>query len=592
MDDITATAGTARKPGHRLPPAILRITLGAVLLAVRTGGAAAFPLIDPSNAGQVPQGIELAEPDAQDLRHQLQLSTGFTPPLEGGWIVVPRIDVQEMLTDNALQVHQPREYDLVTYVSPGIHIAGDAPRLQMDFDFAPALTMYARTSSLNALTQHLSGIALATLVPDLAYVDVRAVAGVQNIYGGIGGLGTVGTSGLGSAQPNLTSLAGASLGSNRNNQAQTVSLGISPYLLRQFGDWGTAKLGYSLNVTKSSRMTGFFVSPFPTGGGDSQTLVTNEEVAQFTTGEFLYRTRNSFDVHLMQSETSTSNGYGTGLTGPSVQTGSFSSTRNYISDTVTYQVSRAIAVFVSGGYEDIEYNQPGGLNVQDMTWEIGATLTPDPDTSLTVSYGHLDGIDSFSANGYYAITARTTLTGSYGSTVGTQLETLQSQLNLATANGNGALVNGQNGGQLFGTTNAFALQTGVFRTDTLNLGVQTLLDRDSFSVNLMLAKQTNAGGIASASKPTTVKTVSGQWLHLLRPDVTLGTALSFSVQDGSYGFSGSGNSTSIAATVGLQRQISDTLSVSLRYSFFNRQSADSFSSYYQNMLILGISKSF
>ena len=57
---------------------------------------------------------------------------------------------------------------------------------------------------------------------------------------------------------------------------------------------------------------------------------------------------------------------------------------------------------------------------------------------------------------------------------------MQNQLNLATANSNGTLVNGQTGGQLFGTTNALAVQDGVFRTETLTLGSRPRWTATSF----------------------------------------------------------------------------------------------------------------
>jgi uncharacterized protein (PEP-CTERM system associated) len=560
-----------------------------VLLDLSQGGASAFPLIDPTNADAVPQGTELAAPDAQDLRHQMQLSNGLLPPAGGGWTIVPRINFQEMLTDNALQANSPRQWDLISYFSPGIHIAGDMPRLQLNFDYAPALSMYARTSSLNALTQQMNGIGLVTAVPDLAFIDVRAVAGVQNIYGGIGGLGTVGGAGAGSMQASVPGLAAAATSLNRDQEVQTNSFGISPYLLRQFGDWGTGKLGYSFNVSESDRLTGFAASPFLTGSGpDAQTLVSNEQIAHFATGDFLEPLANSFDVDLMQNQTTS--GAASGITpGTNV---SYTSERDFISDKLTWQINRAIAVFGSGGHENIVYNVPGGQKVNDLTWSLGTTLTPDPDTFLTLSYGHLNGYNSLSANGRYAMTGRTTLTVSYGSTTGTQLENLQSQLNLASANGNGSLVNGQTGGQLFGSVNALPVQDGVFRYDTLAAGVQTVLDRDTFAVNLWDTKQTTTGAATSGSSSGTTLSVSGNWQHELQADLKLSAALSYAVQNGISGLSGPGNSTSEAASAGLQYQISDTLSSSLRYSFFARQATTTAYTFYENMLILGITKSF
>jgi hypothetical protein len=110
------------------------------------------------------------------------------------------------------------------------------------------------------------------------------------------------------------------------------------------------------------------------------------------------------------------------------------------------------------------------------------------------------------------------------------------------------------------------------------------------AADLMLATQTSLS--RGASSKTTARTITAHWLHQMRPDLTFSAAASFSVQDGNAGFGGPGNTTSAAASIGLQYQISDTLSASLRHSFFNRQSSNSAFSFYQNMLILGISKSF
>jgi hypothetical protein len=226
-----------------------------------------------------------------------------------------------------------------------------------------------------------------------------------------------------------------------------------------------------------------------------------------------------------------------------------------------------------------------------MTWSLGTTLTPNADSRLTVSYGHLNGFNSFTANGYYAVTARTALSLSYGSTLGTQLEYLQNQLNLAATGPNGTLVNGQNGGQLFGATNALAIQDGVFKTTTFTLGSQTALDRDIVSFNLLLATQTSTAGASSSS--STSKTFQANWIHQMRPDMTLNAAFSLSFQDQAFQNNLSpGNSTSIVASVAWQNQISETVSISVRYSFLQQQSATTAFNITQNLLILGLTKTF
>ncbi|WP_428486047.1 hypothetical protein [Rhodopila sp.] len=566
---------------------------GAALVVLRAAAAVAFPLIDPTNENQVPTGTELATPDAQDLQHQLQIVNGLAAPPDGGWTFVPRLDVQELLTDNVLQQHTPRRWDMVTYVAPGFSVAADTPRLQLSFSYAPTLALYARTGSLNALTQQFAGTGLVTVIPELAYVDVRAVSGVQSLYGGIGGLKTIGAApaAVGATAATIPSLAGNGLGLNKDNEVQTSSFGVSPYLLRRFGDWGTGKIGYSVNVTESNLVTGFAPPPFPTGGANGQSLISNEEIAHFATGEFLGRLQDSIDADLTQSSYNTGTNYPTDTTGPLANNNNTTSTRALFSDQVSYVLNRGITVFASGGHEDISYTNSAYPHINDLTWSFGTTLTPNADSLLTVSYGHLNGFNSFTASGHYAVTARTVLTVSYGSTLGTQLENVQNQLNLASTGSGGSLVNAQTGGPLFGSTNALGVQAGVFRTDTLTLGGQTTLARDILSANLLLTKQSQQNG--RTVSPTTADTITLQWIHQIHPDLTLSSAVAYSLQQQETGIVlNPGNSRSVAASVALQYQISDTLSASLRYSLFDRQSAVTAYQVYQNLLILGISKTF
>jgi hypothetical protein len=77
--------------------------------------------------------------------------------------------------------------------------------------------------------------------------------------------------------------------------------------------------------------------------------------------------------------------------------------------------------------------------------------------------------------------------------------------------------------------------------------------------------------------------------------MTVSAAISYAIQDqdtGPVSAFNPGNNTSIAATLAWQWQISNTVSTSLRYSFFERSSPATAFDMYQNILILGISKTF
>jgi hypothetical protein len=354
---------------------------------LRAGGVLAFPLIDFSNQDQVPQGTELAAPDAQDLQHQLQIANGLAAPAGGGWTFVPRIDVQELLTDNVEEQHSPRQADLVSYFAPGFSLAGDLPRLQVSLSYAPTLSIYTRTGSLDSLTNQLDGLATVTLMPDLAYVDVRAVSGVHNLYGGLGGLGTIGApAGAGAtAQTAIPTLAGNAAGLNKLNEVQTTSFVISPYLLHDFGDWGTGKVGYSLGLSRSDALSGFASAPLPIGGGYGQTLLSNEELAHFATGDFLGLLKNTIDLDMLQERTYLDlTGAVASPASSSVIDGSTSS-RIVVTNTISYDLTRSLAVFVSGGHEDITYSSQ---TISGAPGFLGANGALQP----TYTYRNVPGI--------------------------------------------------------------------------------------------------------------------------------------------------------------------------------------------------------
>ena len=335
--------------------------------------------------------------------------------------------------------------------------------------------------------------------------------------------------------------------------------------------------------------------------------------------------QNSIDLDVLNGTTTTDangavvpgvavlNPNGT-ITGLSAPPGHSTSSRVVVTDTISYAVSRSLVLFASGGHEDIVYSNQAlsginptvgangalvpnfiftnvpGTSVHDMTWRFGGTWTPNPDSSLTLSYGHENGFNSFAANGYYQATARTLLNVSYGSTLGTQLEFVQNQLNLAANNGSGTLVNGLTGGGLFGANNALAYQNGVFRTDTLTMGSTTVLDRDIISLNLLFAKQTTSGASSSSG---TSRGGSAYWVHQMRPEMIVSASVAYSTQDqATFAGVSANKSSSWIASLAWQYQISDTVSVNLRYSYLERQSGTAAFDMYQNLLILGISKTF
>lgn len=568
--------------------------LGIALLLAQAGSAAAFPLIDPTNQDQVPSGTDLATPDAEALQHQLQLANGFGAPVGGGWTIVPRLNVDEMFTDNVLQANSPRRWDLVTLVTPGISIAGDLPRLQLKLDYNPTLSLAARTDSQDAVSQSLNGTALLTVVPEWAFVDLRTLASVQSTTGTLAGAsaGNVGTS---------TSPTNNTLGLSNQDRTQTTNFQISPYLLHKFGDLGTAKLGVSASESQYATTTGFVASPFPTGSGQGGHQLTTEQIGQFTTGEFLERFTDSISIDLSQTTSSTNSVIDSQGNVASIPTTTFTSQRNVYQDQLNYAANRWATVFGTIGYEDITYSQNLAQKINDMTWSGGVTLTPNPDSELTISYGHQNGSNSIQASAHYALTARTTISGSYTQTLGTELQQVEGELQFGVIGPNGQFINGANGQPLLFNIPVLNNVQAVYRFNTFSMNVQTTLDRDTLSLGVVLGNQTTTGGIPSSA---TFDTVTAQWEHSLRPDLTLNSAITYTTQTQTGGQQcfgtllslcggpNLGDSTTYLATTVLTQTLTDSLSTHIRLSFYDRMSPLVIDRFYQSLVLVGFTKTF
>ena len=609
-DDLT---GMADRPIRHAMPRCATVFAAVLLLSPATA-ALAQPLLDSLGGGSDSSGVgtpggsgtsdtgtaggngsslagtqDLTAGEAQDLRSQLSLVNGISAPTGGGWTFVPSLTLQEEFTDNVLEAHAPRRWDLGNFISPGFALAGDLPRLTATVTYSPTLSFYDRDGDLNALTQQLNALGHLTLDPNLAYVDVTALAGVTNAIAGLGN-GTVGASAQAGGQVN-TGLGTNGQGLTRNNENQVVSFSLAPYLQRDFGDYGTGKLGYTANVSRSSALTGFASLPLPTGGQNASTLFSNQEIATYNTGNWLGQFQNTVSVNLTQSQQTNDAGSLNGFTGQ-IQSASTStnSTQTVFTDEISYQVNRTIQVFVSGGHEDIDFGGVGANKVNDLTWSFGTTLTPNPDSSLTVSYGHSNGFNSFQANGHYQATARTLLTVSYSSQLGTQLQFFQQAVNAVQVTPTGQFVT-TNGAPVFVTINQLAQQDSVFRTDAFVLGSSTSWDRDVLSLSLQMTSQTIVGA-GNAGTPTSSKSVIGGWTHEMRPDMLLSTTLSYTREEGNNAGIFLGDFDAYNANLAWRYQLSQTVNLSVSYSFFDRISPVSTSNVYQSLFLVGLTKTF
>ncbi len=496
------------------------------------------------------------------------LQPSSTLPAPGaGLRIQPSIGVQEYFTDNVFQAPTHKQSDFVTGITPALSVTDDTERVQASAVYNPTGLIYARNPSQDTINQNFSGQTTVTLVPDTLFLDAR------------GYVSTVATNG-GFAPGNTVLL-------NRNQRSTVTSFTVSPYAVHRFGDIGTGEIGATLGTTSTSGgqtgFNGFNAFGAPVQGNPNGNTQSIEETAQFTTGSILPRVR---DRTLFDASQQTGN------------VGTQRSTQFLATNRVEYALNRQIALIGELGYENIRYEGIPPLRISDMVWQAGARWDPNPDSSITVTYGHQDGFNSLYVSGYYAVTARTTLYASYTAGLATDQQQIQNNLDLAAIDPYGNLVNSETAGPLFVSNNLLGLNNNLYRIRTLSVNAVTALDRDTVNLYVFRQEQTPVAVATAGQNAQTLTGISGgaTWTHALSEVTNANLHADYGTSSGSGGFLGvtapSSSQAIFDVSASLTHQFTPSLSGLAEYVYTHRTSDLSNQGFVQNLFLVGVQKTF
>lgn len=514
-------------------------------------------------------------PETPNFQYQTNLEPAMGALPSVGWTIVPRISAFEEFNDNILQTQNDRRYDFISLISPGIAITGDTPKITLRLNYNPIFRIYARTPSQDSVGQQALGIADATVIPDEFYVRARLFADQVPANGGFGNLNygapTIGSTGFGA-------LGGGASTLSRNNISQVESSALLPYVVHRFGDAGTGRAGINLTQSYSSSSAGALLN---SPAGPAQHTETGEAIAQFESGEGLGR---FVDIATVDAALTS----GTGVQANS---------RRAIADNrLGYAITQTILVFGDLGVETIQYpDAVPPVHITDGVWGLGTQLRPNEDSQLTLEYGHLDGVTSFRGVARYSVTPRTVLTASYTSGVTTDLQQIASQLSNTTVNPVGNPVNLDTGAPVSLVNYLTGVNTSVNKTNTLLVSATVLLDRDTISVGLERVNETvlaSARGV-TPNVPNTTLSVNASERH----EISERMSLTGSVQGGTRSLQAaamnqSENEQWYSATVQLRYLFTDKLTGYAQYSYIDRVSNTPGVPYYNNIVLVGLTRTF
>lgn len=490
------------------------------------------------------------------------------------WTFSGDVDVDVGATDSPGGINNG--WQPVILVAPDLSLNGTTSRLNVALTYSPRLALYPSTSSQTILSQSFNGSADAVLVPDLLFLSLRGISDVGSRFG------------------NTSLLANSFL--SRSEAVQTTSFSATPYLQRTFGGIGTAALGYTYAQTfqdSDNRFDSIYAAPFASqtaGFGTTGNLQTNTEFGSFTTGENLGRIQESISARASQYAGSY---YYQGAS-------TFS-----VTDRISYSVYRWLTVFGTGGYQGYHYPR-SGYDLNEPTWTIGATLSPNDTSSITVQYGQVAGINTVLANATYSPTARTRIFGSYTVDIETGLGSRQALLGSTSVGPGGILLSNLTGAPTL-ANNYLASQYPLSRVKTLTAGAALLLDRDAVTLTgshsefQQLGNSVSVLGVVTASGTNTdTSYVSLDWQHELNPSTSLYSGITYSLTNNGvyYGLSGTEQDT-IQFYSTLNHIFTDTLSGHITYSHSERFGGATQNlpaafggSASQNTFLVGLRKSF
>lgn len=480
-------------------------------------------------------------------------ATAAGPPRP--WSLTPSLGLELLGTDNVNNTATDRQADLITRIMPSLAAEANTARLTGRLFYAPVARIYAETRGQNGLDHQFSGQALATLLEDRLFLDLRGYGALQATRGGF--------------------VSGNTPIPDRSNQVQTASLQASPYLVHRFGGLATAQIGYSYQYFSTEGDAAFLP-------GSTQPFFTSQEASSHQ-GYAVIRTDEDFGRLAFESRT-----VGTVYESDGVLAGAHRLTTTL---QARYALTRAIAVLVEGGYEDQHYGGTQPLSIQGPIWSVGLRLTPDPDSVIIAKYGRRNGYESAYLNASFRLGGRTRVFATYAD----QIETAELQatdlLSTARVDALGNLVDSTSGAPLlapFGDP-LLATQSSLFRLKRASLGISQIWPRDTLTLTAFYDDRRPV-----TSTPGTVGfaqegySLGLSWARMLTPDLS-GLA---SLQYGHTQAAVTEDGDVYTANLALAQELAPGLFGSLQYIFRYSEGGFVAGDAVQNIVILGLRQVF
>lgn len=463
--------------------------------------------------------------------------------------MTPSISVDQGVTDNARQ--QPpgsRQADTFTRVQPGVSMSGVGNRLRFNLGYNLRQTFYMDNDDLNSASHFLNFTGNSELIEEMVFVDARASITEALIAN--------------------TAAQGSDLSlTNEANRASVQTFSISPFMRNRLGSFANTEFRYTFANTESEALS---------------SSVSHRSTNTLRSGDQFQRLKWGLTSDIQYSQRS--NAPGTGGTLLVAGQESATDTKLFLADG-EYRLTYDWALIGSVGYE--ETRDP--TLVQPMEGVVGSAgfrYNPSPRTNIALSINHRNKSDFARLNASHKFTERSLVTVSYDESLLISEAQRAQNLDFLVVDQFGNFVDSRTASAFQLNNNNFNLNDNTVRRKTGSIKYDLSSERNTYSADFR--HETNI--TEATGQEQTAISVSGNWSRVISPEDRLNLTVRFRTTD--FGTTPSRTDDLENVSLSYTHNFTPELSGIVTYSLLARQSTLAGADIVENLLIVGLRKSF
>jgi hypothetical protein len=521
------TAGAAPGGPTGAPAALPPVSAGPFGLPSPAAPPNTIPTgVTPPPTQLPPPGLTLPVPGAGITTLQAY------DPTAPAVLIQPYASLAETFYSNVHYTATDHQFAAGTSLIPGVSISADTPRFTGVLSGSVGGTLYAPSRNLDSITANVFGQGTGMVAANRLFVDVSSAVSEGST---LGGLGFVSPSTLPSTQRTLT----------------FTNL-VSPYLRESVDGLLDSELRYTFGSTNFGQNTTVTSAATPQNAMLANSI-QNEGTLTVATGQNFTRFSSRLVIDALSFNSGSTNQY----------------TQSSAFDDIQYFIKPNIAALGRAGYQNLEYPFAPGASFAGATWLAGGRLGSAADYGyVALEYGRSQGVYGLTGSANYQITPTLTFQAQLQQGVNSGAQSYISSLSGASLSPSGGIVNTNTGLPATFYNPGVGLNNTVYRQHLYNFGLTEVMGRNSYS--LFTYYINSQAETAPITAPTNSLGANLSWSRDIHPDLGSYASVSYSHTTNVVTVNTPtpvGNSSTMTASIGLNRTFARTLTGSVIYYF-------------------------